>query len=511
MKNAKHYLIYSRKSRADNPNESVEDVLAKHEADLQELAIKLFGEPIPEENIYRELVSGETISDRPEVQKVLSIVESPRIEGVLCIEPQRLSRGDWEDGGKILSTFKYSNTLIITPTKQYNLQDQNDYRLFKMFLSQGNDYLEYFKEITVRGKNASVKAGNFIGNVAPYGYDRVKNGKHHTLAPNKDAETVKLIFHLFVNENLGWARIAHRLDDLGIKPMKKDYWNPVSIRDILMNPTYTGKLRWNWRKSVKTYENGQIKKSRPRQTEYILVDGLHEAIISQELFDKAQAKLGQNTKEKINTTLQNPFASLLVCKKCGSSLIMRTYRKDGLERCRPRVLCRNQTNCHTKSMVYDDLMDTVVETLERYIEEFEVKLTNEKERQTADFYTRRVEELEKELAKLEETQEELYDLLESKIYTREVFNTRNAKLASKRNTLHKQLEKAKSVVPERIDYEEKIYTFSQALAALKNDKVSAKAKNDFLKAIIEKIVYSNIESDRENRFESDIHLQIYLK
>ena len=167
---AEEVLIYLRKSRSDSPDETVEEVLARHERQLQEYAVRSYGLPVPEQNIYREVVSGETIEDRPEVQKVLARIENPDIKGVLIIEPQRLSRGDWEDGGRILSSFRYSYTLIITPHKTYDLQDKFDYKFFKMELSQGNDYLEYTKEILNRGRIASVREGNFIGSIAPFGY-----------------------------------------------------------------------------------------------------------------------------------------------------------------------------------------------------------------------------------------------------------------------------------------------------------------------------------------------------
>ena len=62
----KHYLMYLRKSRSDG-EETITQVLAKHETQLQEYCFHEFGEYIPEENIYREVVSGETIADRPEI------------------------------------------------------------------------------------------------------------------------------------------------------------------------------------------------------------------------------------------------------------------------------------------------------------------------------------------------------------------------------------------------------------------------------------------------------------
>ena len=156
------YLMYLRKSRADGEHETVEEVLAKHYKMIQDYAAAKLGGAIPEELIYREVVSGETIQDRPEMIKVLDRIQSEDIKGVLVVEPQRLSRGDLSDCGTIIRAFRYTDTLIITPSKTYDLGDKFDRKFFEMELMRGNDYLEYVKEIMNRGRLASVQAGNYI-------------------------------------------------------------------------------------------------------------------------------------------------------------------------------------------------------------------------------------------------------------------------------------------------------------------------------------------------------------
>ena len=117
-------LIYLRKSRADDPMLSVEEVLAKHETILNEWVERNLSSPIGESNRFREVVSGETIADRPEIQKVLKLIESPKIKAILTVEVQRLSRGDLEDAGRLIKLLRYTNTLVITPTKTYDLIDE---------------------------------------------------------------------------------------------------------------------------------------------------------------------------------------------------------------------------------------------------------------------------------------------------------------------------------------------------------------------------------------------------
>ena len=111
-----NYAIYLRKSRADleaEANGELETV-ARHEKQLLELASKL---KLPIIKEYKEVVSGETISSRPQMQELLQDVQNGLYDGVLVMEIERLARGDTIDQGLVAQTFKYSNTKIITPSK----------------------------------------------------------------------------------------------------------------------------------------------------------------------------------------------------------------------------------------------------------------------------------------------------------------------------------------------------------------------------------------------------------
>ena len=115
-----HILIYLRKSRKDSEygkDEPIEKTLQRHEDMLQEWAKNIFGCKIPQKNIFREIVSGDSIVDRPEMQKLLEMVENEEIKGVLCIEIERLARGNTIDQGTIAQKFQLTNTIILTPNK----------------------------------------------------------------------------------------------------------------------------------------------------------------------------------------------------------------------------------------------------------------------------------------------------------------------------------------------------------------------------------------------------------
>jgi predicted site-specific integrase-resolvase len=165
-------LVYLRKSQSDDQRLSVEEVLEKHEKILDEWAERNLGGTVPESNKFREIVSGEKISQREEIKKVLKLIESPKIKALLIVEPQRLTRGDLEEVGFLMKRLKYTSTLVITPERTYDLRDEYAWDAFERELKRGNEYLEYYKKIQNRGRLASVAAGNYIASIPPYGFDQ---------------------------------------------------------------------------------------------------------------------------------------------------------------------------------------------------------------------------------------------------------------------------------------------------------------------------------------------------
>ena len=133
LKERGEYLLYLRKSRSDSPDASVEEVLSKHEKMLQDYFRRELGHEIPEENIYREIVSGgESIDERPEMCKVLSRIEDENVLGVACADPQRLSRGSLTDCDLLIDSLRFTKTLVITPVMVYDLENKMHRRLFHL-------------------------------------------------------------------------------------------------------------------------------------------------------------------------------------------------------------------------------------------------------------------------------------------------------------------------------------------------------------------------------------------
>ena len=505
------YIIYLRKSRQDDPHETVEEVLAKHETILQEFAIREFGHKIPEANIYREVVSGESIADREEIKEVLHRITDPNIKGVLVVEPSRLSRGDLVDCGHLIDALRYSKTQVVTPYMTYDLEKKMERKFFQDELLRGNDYLEYTKEILWRGRVAAAKRGCYaLGSPAPYGYKKVKVGKDWILeiVPEK-AEIIRLIFEWYTKESLGPTAIAKRITSMGVKsPTGADKWNEPTIRKILSNKHYIGLIVFNQRKMTTFYEFGEkYKRAVPQSPEDVIIaPGKHKAIIDNETFERAQEIVIPNPRLKEDFQLRNTLTGLLYCGKCGT-LMRRQYHVNK----EPRYRCPSTKPRCFKSPTLSEVEEALIIALEEVeLPALKLKVTNN-EGNAVKIQQRLIAKLREQIEELEGQEDSLYEFLEKKIYTPEVFARRHSAIEAKMKTAKEELEKAQRSIPKNIDYQERAETLQKAIEMYKDPNASAEEKNKMLKAIISRIDFHGTPLDKAKRGENSFKLQVFLR
>lgn len=493
----KIWLLYLRKSRQDDPNETVEEVLAKHETQLQEWAERELGHRIDEGCIYREIVSGESIDAREEIKKVLARIEDPAVAGVIVMEPSRLSRGDLADCSRIIDSFRFSRSVVATPYMTYDLEHKMERKFFKDELLRGNDFLEYTKEILFRGRVAAVKRGCFIGNHPPYGYNKIKIGKDHTLEINEDqAPAVQLAFDMYVNDGKTPYQIACRLNELGYKPARIDKWKKDSVRVMLRNPHYAGYVAFNQKKHTQVLENGEIvtKRLAQPQEEIIIAEGKHTAIIDRELWEAAQERVASNPRTNQFTNLQSPLASMLFCKKCGHAMRLHPYKH-----AEDRYTCKERPPCY-KSVKASALLDAVVVALEEAeLPALELKVKNG-DGDARKIQQRRLVKLEQQMEEYRAQEERQYDLLETNPnYPQDVFERRNKALRAKMEECQAAIYKTKSALPQSVDYTERVMALKAAIDILRDENATPEEQNKVVRAIVERIEFSSVPSDQENR------------
>lgn len=493
---SKEVAMYLRKSRADDPAMTVEELLSKHEGELDEWVEKNLSEPIPEENRYKEIVSGgDSIEDRIEFQKLLKAIESPDIKAVIVRDVSRLGRPDTMEIGRISKIFQYTKTLVITPSRIFDITDDSEREMFEQELKRGQYYLDFTKKVLRAGRENSVKSGNFVCNRSPYGYTKtiVMDGKRKCPTLNIDehqANIVSMIFDDYANENIGTARIANKLNEMGEPSPRGKLWTADSIRTIIENPLYKGMVRWNQRKAVFVVENGQFRKTRPLNEgdDVICTEGKHEAIISEELFNLAQKRRKQSHRTCSNKELRNPLASILYCE-CGRAMSYRHSTRGNLKyRREPRLVCNGQTACGNGSCSVSEMIDSVAEILRQQIANFEVEVNGDSDN---GFHEKHLKSLEKKLSDIATKELVLWEaqLDKENRMPPHVLQALTSKLQKERDDIEEAIQKTKELISAPVVRENKRVTFQQALDSLYDDNVSVAKKNNLLKACIERITY----------------------
>ena len=167
---------------------------------------------------------------------------------------------------------------------------------------------------TMEGRIQKAREGRWNGGFAPYGY-RLNDGKLEIAEDEADA--VRTIFDRYVNTEMGANGVAKYLDDHGIRKIqrqngKSPLFNAHLVRMILKNPVYCGKIAYGRRKTEKVHGT-RNDYHLVAQDNYILVDGLHEPIVSEETWQAAQVKLLDDAvAEVVAKLVSNPkFASMM--------------------------------------------------------------------------------------------------------------------------------------------------------------------------------------------------------
>lgn len=494
-------LDYLRKSRADDPLLSVSEVLAKHEQMLDEWVernLPGLGK-VPEKNRLREVVSGETIDSRPMMQELIRRIGSPDVKAVLCVEPQRLSRGDLEDIGRLVKLLRYSNTLVITIQYIYDLRDERDRDLFERELKRGNEFLEYQKKILNNGRLLSVRNGNYLGKTAPYGYKKVKNldvkPKCYTLEPIPDeADAVRIMFAMYRN-GYGATSIANQLHEMGYHPRGGGLWAENTIRGILKNEHYIGKVRWNHKQTTKSVVDGEIVARRSIMDDYLVFPGKQPAIIDMETWDAVQARFGTIPRNNKAGNLSNPMAGLLFCS-CGRTLRRHSFVVKGVERAAPRYQCVNQKHCENASCTVAELLAEVKKVLVEAIEDFEVRVESGEEG-NIEAHRQLVEQLEQRLERLNAKELAQWDKYTQEDMPKNVFDVLNARLLEEKEEVQQALCVAKDTMPEPVDFEERVSTFRACVDMMDDPDAPVAELNYLLKSCIERITYKRPKTQGE--------------
>lgn len=505
-------FVYLRKSRKDVEEErkAMEsstpfDTLAKHRRELMEL-IRREGHNVL--GIFEEVVSGEYLSERPEAQEMLRQIEEGMVEGVVVMDLDRLGRGDMIDAGTIFRAFKFSETLIITPTEVIDCNAEGAELLFGVKSIIAREELKQINKRLQGGRRRSAKDGKSITRKPPYGYNRDENLK---LIPHPDqAPVIRKIFEMMENGH-GRQYVVKHLDSLGIAPPEGKLWEQSTVSSIVKNEVYLGHIIWGKEKHLK--RNGKrVKKKVPPEL-WIRHNNAHEAIVSQELFDSAnQALHGRyKTPTRENLGLSNPLAGIIKCGVCERAM----YLSRTADRPNPQLRCINP-RCQPiqKGALLPIIEERVLQSLELLIQQTRLSDSELAESiqtpkdDAIESKSKQIDHLTKQLAELSAMRETAFEMLEKKVYSEETFLLRHKNISDRLKETESALERIKKEMDEEVYRQNHRQTIvPKVKAALENYHAlnSPEQKNHLLKSIIEKVLFIRKKDwTKKDQFELDI-------
>ena len=254
---------------------------------------------------YQEVGRGWS-KKRPEFQRMLADARQGRFDTIVCWKSDRLSRG----------MYPAAALMEVVEAHQIRLEavmDAIDMKTFGLMAAIGKIELDNFRERSTLGKRGTAKQGRVPTGKLPYGYRIGEDGRAEVI--EEQAEVVRRIFRMYVDEGMGSYSIAVRLTEEGIPTQTgKLLWLQSRVHHILGNAAYTGAWLYGKYRHVST-EDGMKIHEQPRDT---WIEISIPQVIGDETWERAQAlKKQRSRKAKRNTKVLYLLQHLLKCGECG--------------------------------------------------------------------------------------------------------------------------------------------------------------------------------------------------
>ena len=266
-------------------------------------------------------ISAKDIAHRPQIQRLINDIKEGRINVVCAWKLSRTFRC-LNELTTVMEVMKANN--VIFDFKSEGILDLNTNvgQLQCQILGVVAELERHtISDNVYMGMAAAARQGKYLAGTPPFGYDCIhdnstKRGSQKLVINEKEAQIVKLIFHMFVKENAGYKAIANHLNHQGYVTKTGKAFSIGTISGIVKNPIYTGYVRWGAHRKWN-------EKRRKGATEPIIAKGEHEPIISEEMFKRAEAiRLARGGKCQRKYDCMNILTGILKCPECGAGMVL---------------------------------------------------------------------------------------------------------------------------------------------------------------------------------------------
>lgn len=446
-------------------------------------------------------ISGKDIRHRPAMIALLKEANEKRFDMVISWKINRMSRS-LKDAIEIVETLKANGISYRSYTEPFETDSASGKMQFQMMALVGEFERNAISQNVKMGMCAKARAGEWCGGAAPLGYDcrpventEGKKRKSKLVINEKEAEIVREIFHLCA-EGRGFKAIVNELNRKGHRTKKGNHFGVVQVRDVLLNPIYIGKIRYNVRRD---WNEKRRKNTNPNP---IIVDGKQEAIISDELWEKTRIILASRKGRPPRLyDGEYPLTGLLRCPECGAGMVMsRTTNtlKDGSKKRIVYYCCgawknKGVTACHSNTIRVDVANDAVFSKLEElltddhFLEQL-VGKTNETAKQMQEGAEKQIKAIEKEMEKLAQRRKKIFEAYENDVLTSEEFIERKNLVNAEMEVLQTKKKESEELLQGNGEItHEYVRSLLQNFRCLLDEEVDREQRKQLLHMLISKI------------------------
>ena len=445
-------------------------------------------------------ISGKDIKNRPALKELLKDAEEKKFDMVISWKINRISR-KLADVLKIVDILEKNDITFKSYSEPFETDTPAGKMQFQMMALIGEFERGTIAQNVKMGMCAKAKAGEWCGGRV-LGYDLVpvenqegaKRRKTKLTINEIESRSVRLIFNEYSNGK-GYKAITNQLNKLGYKTKKGNDFSVGSIREILTNPVYIGKVRYNVR------QNWSEKRRRNINANPIITDGVHEPIIDEVLWDKVQAIM-ESKKGKPSRIYDGeyPLTGILRCPKCGAGMVIsRTTNKlaDGTKKRIAYYCCGAWKNkgtsvCSSNTIRVDKANEYVFTKISELLSNEKmvksiVNNINKERHKKINPAKKELERIDKELEKIDRKKTKLFEAYEEELISKEEFKERKDELNKRAKILQEEKE---------------------PLLGTLSDDVSEEIPYEFIKSILENFSKVLTESATREQQKKLLHMII---
>ncbi|MCG7337715.1 MULTISPECIES: cassette chromosome recombinase CcrB [Staphylococcaceae] len=420
-------------------------------------------------------VSGKTMN-RPELQRMLKDAKEGKLDCVMIYKTSRLARNT-SDLLTIVEGLHKQNVEFFSLSENMKF-DSNSGKLLLQILASFSEFeRNNIAEGAFMGQLRRSQEGYYQGNL-PLAYDKIPDSKHELMINQHEANIVKYIFESYAKGH-GYRKIANALNHKGYVTKKGNPFSISAVTYILSNPFYIGKIQFA------KYKDWNDKRRKGLNDKPVIAEGKHTPIISQDLWDKVQARKKQVSKKpQVHGKGTNLLTGIIFCEKCGAAYAASNTTntlKDGTKKRIRYYSCSNFRNKGSKVCSANSVRADVIE---KYVMDQILEIVK------SDKVLKQVVERVNQ-----ENQVDVAALNHDIAYKQQQFDEINTKLKNLIQTIEDNPDLASTLKPTIHQYETQLNDITNQMNQLKQQQNQEKPSYDTkqIAALLQQI-FQNVES-----------------